>query len=272
MPINLISRSVRLRRAALRHPAAPRQAVTRRGATRLCARATVPLVLLAAAGCAAIGHRATPDAVDLRPLPVRAGTGLGGERIIVLPLSMIRHGDTFGWADSISNPRDYLIDLNARIERALTTHVPRAVWVFPTTLVQVANRNPGYLSDPYGMDASQFSPDHWRRGNKLEDPLAGDLRTYTGFLDARVALVPVELRFFPRPVPRGHTIPDGEIAMMHADSAHHMGRAVLRIAVVDTRTTDVMWVGDVVSDPAPALTPALVSNLVDRLVQALSSE
>jgi hypothetical protein len=203
-------------------------------------------------------------------MPLHPGAGLGGERIIVLPLSMIRHGDTYGWADQITDPRDYLIDLNAQLDQALTTRVAHTVWVFPPALVQVANHNPGYLSDPYGMDASQFAPDRWHPGDKLEDPLAGDLRNYTSFVEARVALVPVELRFFPRDVPKGHTLPEGEEAMIRADKAHHVGRAVLRIAVVDTRTTDVMWVGDVVGDTATTFTPAVGKNLVDRLVRAIS--
>jgi len=205
-------------------------------------------------------------------MPLKPGAGLGGSRVIVLPLSMIRNGDTFGWAAQITNPREYLVNLNAQIEKGLTERAPRTVWVFPTALVQVASRNPGYLADPYGMDPSQFAPDRWKPGAKLEDPLAGELRNYTSFVDARVALVLVEMRFVPRPVTPGHVLPEGERAMVQADSAHHMGRPVMRIAIVDTRTTDVMWAADVVGDPAPAFTPAVGTNLVDHLVRALSTE
>jgi hypothetical protein len=192
--------------------------------------------------------------------------------VIVLPVSMIRHGDTFGWADQIKGPREYLVDLNAQIEHQLPERAPRTTWIFPTTLVQVASKNPGYLADPYTMDPSQFAPDRWRPGNKLEDPLAEELRNYTSFVDARVALLLVELRFVPRPVPPDHNLPEGERIMLRADSASHRSRAVMRIAVVDTRTTEVIWAGDVVGDPAPTLTAAVGTNLVDRLVQALATE
>jgi hypothetical protein len=272
MPIKVIARSARPCRAALRLWAAPCQAVVLSRAERWRARVVLPFVLLAAAGCASLTHHALPDPVDLRPMPIRAGTGLGGTRVIVLPLSMIRHGDLFGWSNQITDPRAYLIDLNAQMQSALTQRVPRPVWVFPSTLVQVASHNPGYLSDPYGMDPSQFAPDRFRKGDKLEDPLAEDLRGYTSFVDARVVLIPVELRFLPRRVPKGHELPDAERTIMRADSAHHMERAVLRLAVVDTRTTEVMWVGDVVGDPMPAFSPAVGTNLVDHLVQALTSE
>jgi len=205
-------------------------------------------------------------------VPERPGTGLGGMRVIVLPLSMIRHGDMFGWAEQIANPREYLVGLNAQIEHGLTERAPRTVWLFPSALVQVASRNPGYLSDPYGMDPAQFAADRWRPGTKLLDPLAGELRNYTSFMDARIVVVPVELRFVPRPVPRDHKYPEGERAMVQADSAHHRARPVIRVAVVDTRTTEIVWVGDIVGDPAPALTPAVATNVVDRLVQALAAE
>jgi hypothetical protein len=187
-------------------------------------------------------------------------------------VSSIRHGDVYGWADGITNPRDFLTDLNAQIERALAASAPRTSWVLPTELARIAAKNPGYLADPYGMDPSQFAPDRWRPTGKLEDPLGGDLRTYTSFVDARIAVVPVELRFFPRPVPPGHVLPPPVLAMDKSDSTHHMGRAVLRIAVVDTRNLAVLWVSDVVSDPAPALTPAVTANLVDHFAQALTTQ
>jgi hypothetical protein len=256
----------------------------RSSGSRLAVRRQVPLrgrggrlgayLVLTVAGaslsaCAAVQR---PDPVDLRPLPIRPATGLTGTRVIVLPVSSMRHGDTYGWAESVGNPRDYLADLNAQIEHALASRAPRTAWVFPAEIVRLASRNPGYLSDPYGTDASQFAPDRWRPGGKLEDPLAGDLRTYTSFVDARVALVPVELRFFPRPVPTGYKLALPVQAMVHADSAARMGRAVLRVAIVDTRSLAIMWVSDVVSDPAPALTPAVAANLADHLARALAAE
>src|SRR6185312_10747767 len=183
----------------------------------------------------ACAHPIPPNPADLRPLPTTPGVGLAGTRVMVMPLSTIRGGDDFGWAATITDPRGYLTELNEQIAHALATRAPRTAWIFPAELAREAKRNPGYLSDPYRTDASQFAPDHWRGGQKLDDPLAGDLRTYTSFVDARVALVPVELRFFPRPTPTDHPLSPGERQLMRADSVHHMGRPVLRVAVVDSR-------------------------------------
>ncbi len=138
MPINESSSSARPRRVAPRHPTTLRQAV---------------FVLECVGG---LGDCRSPSGCSLLPRartrPPRPrtcgrcrfgpGTGLGGQRVIVLPLSMIRHGDTFGFAEQITNPREYLVDLNAKIERGLTERAPRTVWVFPPALVQVASRQP----------------------------------------------------------------------------------------------------------------------------------
>ena len=101
-------------------------------------------------------------------------------------------------------------------------------------------------------------PDRWKPGGELADPLASQLRSMVSFTEARLALVPVEIRFFPRgtgPMPPGPP----------------MGRVVLRVALVDTRRFTVAWAGDMVSDPAPALTPATIAVLADRLADAMAT-
>ena len=146
MPINVSSYSARPRRASPRRSAAPRQVVICARIGRWSARLSVGLGLLAIAACT----HALPEPVDLRPLPVRPGTGLGGVRVIVLPLSMIRHGDTFGFAEQITNPRDYLVNLNAQIERALTERAPRRYGSSPTRWCRWRAGTPGIHPTPTG--------------------------------------------------------------------------------------------------------------------------
>ncbi len=189
--------------------------------------------------------------------------------MIVLPLSAVRGGDALGWAASIPDLRGYLLDVNARIAHTLADRAGRTSWILPSELARIAARNPGYAPDPYAADPSQFWPDRWRGDTKLLDPLAGDLRTMTSFVDARVALVPVELRFIPRE--DGHTAAAVSSGGPTATPPGE-GRAVLRLALVDTRAMVVFWVGDLVGDPAPALTPAVAANLADRLAAVMSTQ
>ena len=211
---------------------------------------------VAPSGCASAHGEA--GAAKLRGLPGRLGSGLSGEKIIVLPLQAIRGGDALGWASSITSPRDFLNDANAQIARALPARAPHTTWLLPADLARTAARNPGYSPDPYTIDAAPLMPDRWKPGGELADPLASQLRSMTSFTDARLALVPVEIRFFPRASEPGPPGPP-------------MGRMVLRVAMVDTRRFIVAWSGDLVSDPAPALSPAMVATLADRLADALAT-
>jgi hypothetical protein len=216
------------------------------------------MTALAAAGLAGCSHTPPSTPADLRPFPPRAGAGLAGQQVIVLPLESIRGGDALGWAASIASPRDFLIDANAQIARALAQRAPHTKWLLPADLLAIAGRNPGYAPDPYSVDVSQLMSDRWKPRGEVADPLASQLRRMESFTDAQIALVPVELRFFPRgpgPLPPG---PAG-------------GRAVLRVALVETRRLVVLWAGDLASDPAPTLSPTLTAGVADRLADAVAT-
>jgi hypothetical protein len=201
----------------------------------------------------------------VRPLPERPGSGLNGQRVMVLPLSTLRGGDAAGWAAAISSPRDFLLGANAEIARALPARAVHSTWVLAPEMARSAARNPGYAPDPYTIDVSLLAPDRWKPGGQLADPLAGQLRTLTSFTDARVALIPVELRFLPR---AGAASSSGD----GTATAPGTVRAVLRVALVDTRLGVVVWAGDVASEPAPALTPAVTAGLADRLADAMAAQ
>jgi hypothetical protein len=216
-----------------------------------------------ALGCSSAGG---PGALArVRALPGRPGMGLSGEPVMVLPLSSLRGGDAAGWAAAVASPRDFLLDLNAQIARALPARAVHSTWVLPAEMARAAARNPGYAPDPYALDVSPLAPDRWKPGGQLADPLAEQLRRLTSFTDARVALIPVELRFLPRAGP-------GSSHAAGAATPPGTARAVLRVALVDTRLGVVVWAGDVAGEPAPALTPAVAAALADRLGDAMASQ
>jgi hypothetical protein len=190
--------------------------------------------------------------------------GISGIRVMVLPVSAVRGGDAKGWAASIGDPRAFLVDLNAKIAHALPNRAARTIWLLPADLEKIADRNPGYAPDAYRLDPAQFAPDRWRKGQKLLDPLASDLRILTAFADSRVALVPSELRFLPRPAP--------VVAGGGTEGATSPGQAVLRVALVDTRSMMVFWVGDVVGSPSAVLTPAVSVDLANHLADAVATQ
>jgi hypothetical protein len=86
----------------------------------------------------------------------------------------------------------------------------------------------------------------WLRGRVLpettvRDPLQAQVRGLVGLKGSRYALLPVELRIENR--------------------GNGTGVAILRIVMIDSRMAQIRWVGEVVSDPARTLSPALTASV-----------
>ena len=86
---------------------------------------------------------------------------------------------------------------------------------------------------------------------RIPEPLASQLRTLVAVHDARFALLPLEVAF--------------EKAAVGTAG----GRARLRLAIVDARTTELRWVGEVRSDPSPVLNPGVTTSLAGRLADLI---
>jgi hypothetical protein len=220
-------------------------------------------MLVVVLACASVQH--IPPELQLEAPPPAPGSGMGGQRVMVLPLSVIRNNDPLGWAKTITDPRAYLVSLNAQMAHALTTMAPRPIWVMPADIAKIAARSAAYAPDPYTLDVSQFDPGHWHPTTQLNDPLAGDLRMLTAFTDARIALIPVEVRFIPVPTPPPP--PDAK-PVPPAPVTEEI--AVMRIAVVDTRFVTVGWTADVWSIPSKTLTPEVTESLANHFGETFS--
>lgn len=249
--------------------------------TRLARSARRLACLAAVIGAAVLGcqHESAAPVMAIRPMPYHPGGGLTGARVIVLPLETIRGGDLDGCAASVTSPRDFLVDANAQISRALVAKAPHTTWLLPADLAKLADKAAGYAPDPYSVDVSQLLPDRWKSRGEVKDPLASELRRLNSFTDAPVALIPVEIRFYPRaPVVErpGSAGEPPAPAPGASQTAAHAGpnagcRPVLRVAVADTRALVVAWAGDVVGDSAAVVSPAMLAALADRLAQAVAT-
>ena len=134
--------------------------------------------------------------------------------------------------------------VDSLLEAELTGRRLPARWAFASTLSRSARRNPTYLTDPYAIRATQAILVQMRKPeDPLAEPVASQLRGLTGVSDSRHALVPLDIRF--------ETVPPG-------------GRAVLRLALVDTRTARVTWFGEVQGAPRESYAPAVLDDLVQR--------
>jgi hypothetical protein len=183
---------------------------------------------------------------------VRALAGLAAQRITVTPVFALVTGDPMGWAATIARPRLMLRGLDSAIVAEFDARGMRTKWFFPPDLEHSYQLNPTYSPDPHGL-AEEPLRGKPSMEKPYPDPLATQLRTLVMFHEgARLVLLPVELRF-------------------EKAGEGPNGRAVLSLVLVDARTVEVRWMGQVASDPAPALGPTVIASLVTHLADLVIS-
>lgn len=228
--------------------------------------AALAIALAGAAGCAS-RPAATPGSAEAAPAPDAPLATLAGERIVVAPAQRVRDAGALGWMAEVRSPRDYLASLDDEIAYALDDRGVGRGWVMPKDVARSARRNPTFAADPYALGVAPLLPSarRPRGGEPLAEPLASQLRAIVALGDARYVLVPVELRFERVPArasSAGSTAPTAP--------AGAPGRAVLHLALVDARASQVRWAGDVASDTASRFSPALAAGVAGRVADLVA--
>lgn len=198
-------------------------------------------------GNAGGGKPGEPPA-DERPL-----AGLAAQRIAVTPVYALRVAPDLGWADRVGKQRDVMRQLDSAIASTLAERGFGSRWVFPPDLVRSYHVNPTYATDPYALGQEPLRSPRLEAGARIPEPLASQLRTISALHDGRYVLAPVELR------------------LERADAGSTAGRAVLHLVLVDSRSTEVKWVGDVKSDTASTFGPALLESVATRMANLIAA-
>ncbi|HEU4564447.1 MAG TPA: hypothetical protein VFS05_07360 [Gemmatimonadaceae bacterium] len=212
------------------------------------------LVLLVALAAACSSRPAAQPEEQVAPLGAHPLAGLAGQQVVVLPVRYLRPADSLGWAAQVGDPRAYLAKVDDEIAFAARDRGAAPTWVWPEEITRLARRNAAYAPDPHNIAADPLRGAQVKRQSTvsiLADPLRSQLRQLVALRDARYALVPVELRFEPRG--------DGT------------GRAVLHWVVVDARAAQVVMAGDIATDPAPSLTPAIAAGIGERFADLIAA-
>jgi hypothetical protein len=168
---------------------------------------------------------------------------LANDALVVLPVQSLR-SSVPAWSDKVGDQRAYLSKVDDEIAFAVRESGVKGQWAFAADLARAARRNPGYTADPYAIAVDAIGPAERDPDRMIAEPLAGQLRAFTGLFNARYALVPTELRF----------VPDVE-----------GGAAVLHVVLVDTRAAHLAWKGDVPGDGTRNFTPAVAAGLASRV-------
>jgi hypothetical protein len=218
--------------------------------------------LLVACGGKKADQRAMP--APTVPLPT---AGLAGQKVPLLPLTLIAAEDSLHWEVEFADRRGALGRCDSIIGSLLAARAPEVTWVGAGELRRVARRAAGIAADPDQMGTA------FLRATDLvdvPDPLRYQLRTLVGLAGGRYALVPAGLVFRRTaglPDPKG--LPDGRgqtggtgVSPARPPARPPVATAELSIVLVDARIGRVGWrtvargEGD---DPWTALTRAVKS-------------
>ncbi len=143
---------------------------------------------------------------------------MAGQRVAVFPLTLVATDRTMGWGQAVGPRGDALARGDSLLGTFLTERAPEVTWVLPDALREAAGRAPGLLVSPDQMGTALLRSGDTRR---VPDPLRSQMRTLTGVVGERYALVPASLVFVP-----------GE---------ERVGRAELTLVVADVRTGLIQW-------------------------------
>ena len=177
---------------------------------------------------------------------------LVAQPVIVAPLNRLREADALGWTQQIPRSREFMRAFDGALETELGARGLGTRWVYSGALERAARSNPSHAVDPYALALAPLRSAEAAAGRRLADPLASQLRTMIALQEnARVLMLPVELWF--------DRLADGR------------GVAVLRLAVVDGRTTEIRWLGEVRSDPTSNFSRELLTSLAARTADLIAA-
>lgn len=218
----------------------------------------VPALLGAALGACA--SRGTSTAAESEAAPRQAGASQAGapqaraplavfrtQPLVIVPVQRLRAGDAPGWATAGAEARAQLAALDSAIASEARARGGTG-WSFAAEVERAARRNPTALPDPHALAIDELLGK--RQPEQLTGPLGSQLRAIVALGGQRYVLVPAELRYARRT--------DGR------------GEAVLRVVLVDSRTSRPLWTVEVHSDPADAPSRALLAGVATRFADLIS--
>jgi hypothetical protein len=180
-----------------------------------------------------------PDAVTKPQPPL---SPMASQKVMVLPVQLYR-ADSGAWIDQ-SKWEKFRRELDDSIGSAIANRGVGKTWRYASDVVRIAKRNPEYVSDVYAMGVQPMRAVKYKIGDPIPDLFNNNLRLLIGIADTRYVLLPVEVWFVRK-------------------DAQQI--AVLKLAMVDGRGGDFVWMGEVGTDPATAYSPAMINTLAARV-------
>ncbi|HEX9393023.1 MAG TPA: hypothetical protein VF923_00130 [Gemmatimonadales bacterium] len=170
-----------------------------------------------AAILAACGKKPSGPPTPAPTAPFPAG-GLAGQRVSLVPISLVAADEAVGWDSLLTDHRATLLRADSVIAALLPARTPEVNWVLPDELRREARRAPGIATDPDQLGTAVLRAENMR---EVLDPLRAQLRTLGALGGGRYVVAPAAIVF--RPAGPG------------------LGTAELSIVLVDVRLGKIDW-------------------------------
>lgn len=210
---------------------------------------------------------------QLEPIPTFAPGG----NAVLLPVQSVRPLPTGAWPGGARSQKAAREAITAEFSFAFQEAEEGAeTWTLPSDVIRVMGRNPTLHVDPEHLAYQGLlaKPEDLKR-YQVYEPLHSQLRAIAAMFDTRHVVLPLQVSYKPFvPDSTADASADGPppptpATVASSDPKTPIGRAVLVLALIDIRRSEVLWHGEVQGDPAPIDSSALFATLAARLADWL---
>jgi hypothetical protein len=214
--------------------------------------------LIAACFCLVPGRLAAQDP-DMPRFPF-------GTPVVFIPVQSVQPLPDGGWPGGAADEEEALRAMDAELQFALDGSRGAEDWALPSDVVRRVDRNPMLRMDPARL-AYQGLLEKPDKREQIYEPLHGELRGITALFDTRYVVLPISLFVEVEPPAEDAPPPDSP-ADLSPERADY--RAHLLLAMIDIRSSTVVWWGEIVGEPGAADSPALTASLAERVAKAVA--
>ncbi len=220
---------------------------------------------LAGATCAGIALAAAAGGASAQEVAPRVPAGV---ELAILPVQDVSPAPSGAWPGGASSRADALDRMNAELDFALSSSENASGWPGPRELTRMVERNPMIDAHPHRLAVAQLAAVEPGEG-RLGGTIHRQLRRLSALAGVRIVAIPLRLAWHP-PGQAGEDGGDAAGADSAGASAEGPGRPVLELALVDTRTARLLWLGEVPGAAGPPGASGALATLAANLVGLLS--
>ena len=189
-----------------------------------------------------------------------------GTPVVFVPVQSVEPLVDGGWPGGAASEEEALRAMDAELQFALDGSRGAEDWALPDEVVRRVRRNPMLRMDPSRL-AYQGLLEKPDKRKQIYEPLHGELRGISALFDTRYVVLPISL--FVQEVPAGPDEPPAD-SPVDPDLRIAEFRAHLLLAMIDIRSSTIVWWGEIAGDSGPADSPALTASLAERVAKEVA--